>query len=82
MNIFTKPGVDSLNGASIYGDGGSNLRTPKWLDPDEYQAEGSSIGNLYATQYSNISSGKILRNVTANVQGAGQHQRFIRWCSQ
>ncbi|HAP5699093.1 TPA: hypothetical protein IU095_000521 [Enterococcus faecalis] len=34
------------------------------------QAAGSSIGNLYATQYSNISGGKILRDVTANVQGA------------
>ncbi|MCZ0856332.1 hypothetical protein OCL90_14290, partial [Enterococcus faecalis] len=34
------------------------------------QAAGSSIGNLYATQYSSISGGRILRDVTANVQGA------------
>lgn len=71
LNIFTKPGVDSLNGASIYGDGGSNaVYTKNGSIQMNIQAEGSSIGNLYATQYSNISSGKILRNVTANVQGA------------
>ncbi|MBO1300250.1 MULTISPECIES: hypothetical protein [unclassified Enterococcus] len=71
LNIFTKPGVDSLNGASIYGDGGTNATyTKNGSIKMNIQADGSSIGNLYATQYSNISSGKILRNVTANVQGA------------
>ena len=29
LNIFTKTGVESLNGASIYGDGGTNARIPR-----------------------------------------------------
>ncbi|PQE36694.1 hypothetical protein CUS07_01770 [Enterococcus faecalis] len=71
LNIFTKTGVESLNGASIYGDGGTNAAyTKNGKITMNIQATGSSIGNLYATQYSNISGGKILRDVTANVQGA------------
>ena len=71
LNIFTKTGVESLNGASIYGDGGTNAAyTKNGKITMNIQAAGSSIGNLYATQYSNISGGKILRDVTANVQGA------------
>ena len=63
--------MESLNGASIYGDGGTNLCVyQERQDYNEYSSAGSSIGNLYATQYSNISGGKILRDVTANVQGA------------
>ena len=70
LNIFTKTGVESLNG-SIYGDGGTNAAyTKNGKITMNIQAAGSSIGNLYATQYSNISGGKILRDVTANVQGA------------
>lgn len=63
--------MESLNGASIYGDGGTNAAyTKNGKITMNIQAAGSSIGNLYATQYSNISGGKILRDVTANVQGA------------
>lgn len=71
LNIFTKVGTDSLNGASIYGDGGTNAaNTKNGKILMNIQAVDSSIGNLYATQYSNISGGKIVRDVTANVQGA------------
>lgn len=74
MNIFTKPGVDSLNGATIYGDGGgtSGNNTKSGSIKMNIQAAGSNIGTLYATQYSNIVNGKILRNVEANIQGANQ----------
>ena len=71
MNIYTKPGSDALNGATIYGDGGrtaSNTRSGKIYM--NIQAEGSSIGNLYTTYYSNISSNQILRDVEMRLQGA------------
>jgi hypothetical protein len=71
LNIYTKPGSDALNGATIYGDGGrtaSNTRSGKIYM--NIQAEGSSIGNLYTTYYSNISSSQILRDVEMRVQGA------------
>lgn len=69
LNIYTKPGTDALNGANIYGDGGSiagNTKSGKVIM--NIDAPGSSIGNLYATNYSNISSNKLLRDVSANVQ--------------
>ncbi|MFS1011000.1 hypothetical protein [Enterococcus casseliflavus] len=71
LNIYTKPGADALNGATIYGDGGrtaSNTRSGKIYM--NIQAEGSSIGNLYTTYYSNISSSQILRDVEMRLQGA------------
>ncbi len=71
LNIFTKPGSDALNGATVYGDGGrtaSNTRSGNIYI--NIQAEGSSIGNLYTTYYSNISSNQILRNVEMRIQGA------------
>ncbi|SFE62501.1 hypothetical protein SAMN04487887_1261, partial [Enterococcus casseliflavus] len=71
LNIYTKPGSDALNGATIYGDGGStaaNTRSGKINI--NIQADGSSIGNLYTTNYSNISSNRILRDVEMRVQGA------------
>ena len=71
LNIYTKPGSDALNGATIYGDGGrtaSNTRSGKIYM--NIQAEGSSIGNLYTTYYSNISSSQILRDVEMRIQGA------------
>lgn len=71
LNIYTKPGSDVLNGATIYGDGGrtaSNTRSGKIMM--NIQAEDSSIGNLYTTNYSNISSNQILRDVEMRIQGA------------
>lgn len=71
LNIYTKPGSDALNGATIYGDGGrtaSNTRSGKIYM--NIQAEGSNIGNLYTTYYSNISSNQILRDVEMRLQGA------------
>ncbi|MDB1691594.1 hypothetical protein PMV44_07115 [Enterococcus casseliflavus] len=71
LNIYTKPRSDALNGATIYGDGGrtaSNTRSGKIYM--NIQAEGSSIGNLYTTYYSNISSNQILRDVEMRLQGA------------
>ena len=44
---------------SIYGDGGTNAAyTKNGKITMNIQAAGSSIGNLYATQYFNISGGK------------------------
>ena len=37
--------MESLNGASIYGDGGTNLCIPERQDYNEYSSAGSSIGN-------------------------------------
>ena len=71
LNIYTKPGSDVLNGATIYGDGGrvaSNTRSGKIIM--NIQAQDSSIGNLYTTYYSNVSSNKILRDVELRIQGA------------
>jgi hypothetical protein len=71
LNIYTKPGSDVLNGATIYGDGGrtaGNTKSGKIIM--NIQAEDSSIGNLYTTYYSNVSAGKILRDVEMHIQGA------------
>nr|WP_245561636.1 hypothetical protein [Enterococcus phoeniculicola] len=71
LNIFTKPGSDVLNGASIYGDGGRTAgNTSSGSIVMNIQATGSNVGNFYATNYSNISSAKILRNVEMNIQGS------------
>ncbi|WP_427813276.1 hypothetical protein ACQKTA_07155 [Enterococcus sp. 22-H-5-01] len=71
LDIFTKPGSDVLNGADIYGDGGTAAaNTKSGKIQMNIQATGSNIGNLYATQYSNINNNQILRDVTANVQGS------------
>ena len=44
LNIFTKTGVESLNGASIYGDGGTNAAyTKNGKITMNIQAAGSSI---------------------------------------
>ncbi|MGM0126394.1 hypothetical protein IGI37_003823 [Enterococcus sp. AZ194] len=70
LNVFTKPGLDVLNGASLYGDGGSSaVNTKSGSIIMNIQASGSKVGNFYATNYSNISAGKILRNVEMNIQG-------------
>ena len=47
LNIYTKPGSDALNGATIYGDGGrtaSNTRSGKMYR--NIKAEGESSGNV------------------------------------
>ncbi|MGH2227133.1 hypothetical protein, partial [Enterococcus faecalis] len=52
VNILTKTGVESLNGASSYGDGGTNAAyTKNGKVTMNIQTTGSSIGNIYATQY-------------------------------
>ncbi|WP_430610891.1 WxL domain-containing protein [Enterococcus sp. DIV0876] len=71
LNIYMKPGSDALNGARIYGDGcltASNSRSGQIYM--NIQAEGSSIGLLYASYHSIISSSQILKNVEMRVQGA------------
>ncbi|MDR1567946.1 MAG: hypothetical protein LBS33_04645 [Streptococcaceae bacterium] len=78
LNIFTKPGVNSLNGADIYGDGGGSTNSASSAKSGKIimniQATGSKIGKLYATQYSNTitesNKTRWLRDVVANVQGA------------
>lgn len=70
LNIYTKPGVDVLNGATIYGDGGVARNTKSGKIFININAPESRIGNIYATEYSNISSGNILRNVEFKVQNA------------
>lgn len=71
LNIYLKDGVDSLAGANVYGDGGNNSAdTKSGKITVNLQGVGSNVGHLYATEYSNIKDGKILRDVTANIQGA------------
>lgn len=73
VNILTAAGSDVLNGAIIFGDGGptgsaGNGRSGK-INMN-IQAEGSSIGTLYATNYPNVANSRILKDVLVNVQGA------------
>lgn len=71
LNIYLKDGVDSLAGANVYGDGGDDSAdTKSGKITVNMQGIGSNVGHLYATEYSNIEDGKILRDVTANIQGA------------
>lgn len=77
LNIYLKDGVDSLAGANVYGDGGTRAtNTKNGKITMNIQGVGSNIGHIYATQYSNISGGKILRDVTANIQGAASIDGF------
>ncbi|WP_314063416.1 hypothetical protein [uncultured Vagococcus sp.] len=59
---------DVLNGADIYGDGGAAGNTKSGHVNINIDAPGSTIGNLYATQYNNVASNKLLRDVNLNVQ--------------
>lgn len=71
LNIYLKDGVDSLAGANVYGDGGNNAAdTKSGKITVNMEGVGSNVGHLYATEYSNIKDGHILRDVTANIQGA------------
>lgn len=69
LNIFAdESSGDVLNGADIYGDGGAAGNTHSGQVNINIDAPGSTIGNLYTTQYSNISSNSLLRDVNVNVQ--------------
>lgn len=72
LNIFLdEESGDILNGATIYGDGGSNANNSNIEKITmNIDAPGSTIGSLYATQYSNIASNRLLRDVKLNVQRA------------
>lgn len=72
LNIFADADTeDVLNGAKIYGDGGTGAaNTKSGSIAINIDAPGSKIGELYATRYSNISSTTILRNVTVNIKNA------------
>ncbi|MGX7031217.1 beta strand repeat-containing protein [Vagococcus zengguangii] len=76
LNIFSdESSGDILNGAIIYGDGGRGTagqnNTKAGSININIDAPGSSIGSLYATQYKNVSSNKLLRNVNINIERAG-----------
>lgn len=72
LNVYTNKNVDVLNGAIIYGDGGTNSSYSNISQIImNINAPGSNIGSLYATQYSNISGGKLLRDVKINIQNGG-----------
>lgn len=73
LEIYTKPGVDSLNGATIYGDGGTAAApTKSGSIKVRMNAQDSKVGSLYATQYSNLTGNQLLRNVEMNVQNVKQ----------
>ncbi|MDR1000121.1 MAG: hypothetical protein LBL96_04895 [Clostridiales bacterium] len=66
--------TDLLNGLNIYGDCGSgsnigNTRAGRIII--NLNAPGASIGNLYATNYSNLSSGVLRRDVQINLVSVG-----------
>lgn len=70
LNIYTGSGSNSLSGANIYGDGtATQTNTRSGSIFINIDAPGSNIGNLYATNISNISGG-ILKNVDVKVQRA------------
>ncbi|MBP1039607.1 hypothetical protein I6N95_01170 [Vagococcus sp. BWB3-3] len=69
LNIFADESAgDVLNGADIYGDGGAAANTKSGQVNINIDAPGSTIGNLYATQYNNVAASKLLRDVKLNVQ--------------
>ncbi|MGM0125947.1 hypothetical protein IGI37_003348 [Enterococcus sp. AZ194] len=75
LNIYTKPGSDALDGASIYGDGAVNAsQTKSGSITMNIQASGSKIGHLYATNYKNVLNNQILRDVKMNIQGLSSIQ--------
>ncbi|WP_265456015.1 WxL domain-containing protein [Enterococcus sp. HY326] len=67
LNIYTDPGSNILNGAVIYGDAGDASRTKSGHITMNIDAPDSTIGSLYATNYSNVSGSSLLRNVDINV---------------
>ena len=70
LNIYTNEASgDVLKGATIYGDGGTASGPSKVGSINmNIDAPGSTIGTLYATQYSNIASNSLLRDVNVNIQ--------------
>lgn len=70
LNIYTKPGSDKLNGAVLLGDSEPAANTKSGKVNININAPDSNIGNIYATEYSNIASNKILKDVTINLQNA------------
>ena len=70
LNIFTKPGVDVLNGATILGDSAPNANTTAGKINININAPDSTLGNILATEETNTASSKILRDVDINVQNA------------
>ncbi|MHC5249307.1 beta strand repeat-containing protein [Enterococcus sp. LJL90] len=72
LNIYTDSGSDVLNGAIIYGDAGTASRTESGHITMNIDAPDSTIGSLYATSYSNIERGSLLRDVDINVLRAGR----------
>lgn len=75
LNIFADEGTDLLNGLNIYGDACSNVpeRTRSGNITININAPGSQIGNLYATNYKNLTTStpkRIWRNTTINLVSA------------
>ncbi|MCA5011427.1 MULTISPECIES: beta strand repeat-containing protein [unclassified Enterococcus] len=70
LNIYANDnGKDILNGAVVYGDGGTaSSDTTNGKLNINIDAPGSTIGTLYATQYSNIAADALIRDVTVNIQ--------------
>ncbi|MDR0519453.1 MAG: DUF5011 domain-containing protein, partial [Clostridiales Family XIII bacterium] len=77
LNIFSDPGNTSvdLNSLDIYGDAASSAATTDNTRAGKItmniNSPGSTTGNIYATNYSNISSNKLKRDVVVNLVSAG-----------
>lgn len=70
LNIYTKPGVDSLQGSTIYGTVGtaaSNKIGSIYMNID---APDSSLGDLFAWDQSNVAGSAINKNVEVNLKRA------------
>ncbi|MHC5372212.1 WxL domain-containing protein [Enterococcus sp. LJL120] len=72
LNIYTSPGNNKLNNAKIYGDGGGNADSSFVEQINiNIDAPGSSINNIYATQYNNLNgigvNSSLRRDVNINV---------------
>ncbi|MBV7391137.1 hypothetical protein KUA55_10630 [Enterococcus sp. ALS3] len=70
LNIYAnKDSGDVLKGATIFGDGGNTASDSQMSDVNiNIDAPDSTIGTLYATQYSNVASDALLRNVNVKIQ--------------
>ncbi|MCL2655126.1 MAG: isopeptide-forming domain-containing fimbrial protein, partial [Coriobacteriia bacterium] len=76
LNVFSDANSKAnLNGLNLYGDAATtapNSRIGKITM--NINAPGANLGYIYATRYSNISGGTLLRDVTINLVSADQIQ--------
>jgi len=74
LNILSSAASNAnLNGLNLYGDAATNATNSKiGTIMMNINAPGAIVGNVYATNYSNVSGSTLLRNVTISLISASQ----------